>query len=154
MQRILLASHGTVGARAAERAVLARVTRGDVIYHLMVVPDFWDGMQGDDWLNNAATRDVFADYVETQLEDEVITEFARVRDQALKLGVMYESRMVYGKPDTCLLQAVADVKPDYVITGAPRPKSFAGLRSRMITDNLLRALKVPLCIQPFSVEYR
>lgn len=152
MQRILLASHGTPGAQAAERAALGRLTQGDILYHLMVVPDFWDGMQGDDWLNNAATRDVFADYVETRLADEVKTEFTRLQNAAQKLGVVYESRMTYGKPDACLLEAIADVKPDYVITGAPRPRHQAGQRSRMLTDYLLRTLVVPLCIQPYPAE--
>lgn len=151
MRRILLASHGTPGAQAAERAALTSLEHGDVLYHLVVVPDFWDGMQGDDWLNNASTRDVFADYVETQLENEVKTEFARVQSAAQKLGVTYESRVVYGKPDVCLLEAIADVKPNQVILGSPRPRHAAGQRSRMITDKLLRASVVPLCIQPYPV---
>ena len=148
MQRVLLASHGTDGARAAEEAAFGRLASGDSLYHLMVVPDFWDGMQGDDWLNNSSTRDVFADYVETTLEGEVKTEFARVKATAESRGVGYESRMVYGNPAECLLQAATDIKPDVVIAGSPRPKGTTGLRSRMLTDTLLRDLPAPLVIVP------
>jgi hypothetical protein len=51
---ILLASHGTPGARAAEAAAFDLCAQEGRVHHLVVVPDFWKGMLGDDWLNNAA----------------------------------------------------------------------------------------------------
>ncbi|MBI3917985.1 MAG: hypothetical protein HY322_13365 [Betaproteobacteria bacterium] len=45
-QRILLASHGTPGARAAESIALALAMPGATLFHLTVVPDFWRGMPG------------------------------------------------------------------------------------------------------------
>jgi hypothetical protein len=38
--------------------------------HCLVAPELWAGMQGDDWLNNTLTRDAFARYLESQLEDD------------------------------------------------------------------------------------
>lgn len=149
MQTILLASHGTQGARAAEAVALARLGVGDQLYHLQVVPDFWDGMQGDDWLNNASTRDVFAEYVENSLSSEARENFSRVADAARRCGASYESRLVYGKPPAALLEAVSDVGPDCVVMGAPRPKNVAGFRSRMVTDSLLRGIAVPVLVVPF-----
>jgi hypothetical protein len=55
-QPILLASHGTAGARAAEAAALDRCAGGATLHQLVVVPDLWKGMLGDDWLNNAVTQ--------------------------------------------------------------------------------------------------
>ena len=57
---LLLAHHGTAGALLAEVLALDIAVPGQtLIVHLLVVPDFWAGMQGGDWLNNASTRDTF-----------------------------------------------------------------------------------------------
>lgn len=152
MQRILLASHGTTGARAAEQVAMNKLASGDQLYHLYVVPDFWDGTQGDDWLNNSSTRDVFADYVENTLEQEARSTFSRLTAEAEQRGVQYEYRLVYGKPGHSLLKAVADVEPDMVITGTPRPKHAEGLRSKMLTEKLLRSMATPLLMIPYPNE--
>ena len=73
---ILLASHGTPGARAAERVALDLCAPGGRLHHLVVVPDFWKGMLGDDWLNNAAVHVRFGRYVENQLEREIVEHAA------------------------------------------------------------------------------
>ena len=72
-KKILLASHGTEGAKAAEQEVvqLASGCEGSSVHQLVVVPDLWQGMTGDDWLNNGITRDRFTDYLENTLEQEV-----------------------------------------------------------------------------------
>lgn len=56
-KKILCASHGTEGARAAEDQALGFCHSDVTLHHLIVVPDFWKGMMGDDWLNNAATQE-------------------------------------------------------------------------------------------------
>jgi nucleotide-binding universal stress UspA family protein len=148
-KKILLASHGTKGARAADRLALSLCGPQTVLFHLVVVPDFWKGMMGDDWLNNAATRDVFGKYVETQLEGEVRKHIDKVRKQAIKRKTQYKPEIVLGKPAEHLLERVRRGGVDLVVTGAPRPKGVAGLRSRMLTDQLMKSLKIPLLIAPF-----
>jgi hypothetical protein len=69
-QRVLVASHGTDGARAAETLALASCAPGATLHHLYVVPDLWRGMMGDDWLNNVRTRIRFGDYLEGELASE------------------------------------------------------------------------------------
>ncbi|HEX9626348.1 MAG TPA: universal stress protein [Acidiferrobacterales bacterium] len=146
-KRILIASHGTPGARAAEKAALALCPRGGTLSHLIVVPDFWKGMQGDDWLNNAATRDVFARYVESTLEGEVRAEVTRLSRLAASRGLRYRPTITLGDPTQCLIDRAAK-GADLVVIGAPRPRGRAGLRSRLDTEKLARALKVPLMIIP------
>jgi nucleotide-binding universal stress UspA family protein len=121
---------------------------GARLSQLVIVPDFWKGMMGDDWLNNAATRDVYGRHVERQLEREIEEEVARVRAQAQQCRLRYERRIVLGKPAECLLEAAAMLKPDLVVIGSPRPAGVRGLRSRMQLETLVRALTVPLLIAP------
>jgi nucleotide-binding universal stress UspA family protein len=121
---------------------------GGRLSQLVVVPDFWKGMMGDDWLNNASTRDAYGRHVERQLESEIELEVARVRGRAGELGLRYERRVVLGKPAECLLEAAALLKPDLVVIGAPRPAGSRGLRSRMQVETLMRGLAAPLLIVP------
>lgn len=127
---------------------LALVAPGARLSQLVVVPDFWKGMMGDDWLNNASTRDAYGRHVERQLEREIEEEVARVRALAQERGLHYERRVVLGKPAECLLEAAATHKPDLVVIGSPRPAGVRGLRSRMQLETLARRLAVPLLIAP------
>ena len=146
---VLVASHGTLGAQAAERAALALCRAEGRLSHLIVVPDLWRGMMGDDWLNNASTRDVYGKYVETQLQREVQSQIDRLRPQAVTRDIAYEFRVVLGKPTECLLAFSRELAPDLVVIGAPRPKGISGLRSRMHPEQLAGALEMPLLVVPY-----
>ena len=146
--RILLASHGTPGARAAEQSALSLCAREGTIWHLEVVPDFWKGMRGDDWLNNAVTQERFGDYVESQLEREIVEHAEALGREVLDLGLSYENLSVLGKPADCLLDAAARESFDLVVIGSPRPKGADGYRSRMKMETLVRGLRIPLLVVP------
>ena len=128
---------------------LELAVHGGRLSQLVVVPDFWMGMMGDDWLNNAATRDAYGRHVERQLEREIDEEVARVRGHAGEMRLRYERRVVLGKPAECLLEAAAMLKPALVVIGSPRPAGVRGLRSRMQMEKLLRGLAVPLLVAPY-----
>ncbi len=127
---------------------LALAAPGARLSQLVVVPDLWKGMMGDDWLNNASTRDEYGRHVERQLEREIEAEVARVRTLAGETGLRYERRVVVGKPAECLVDAATLLKPDLVVIGAPRPPGTLGLRSRMQLEQLARGLAVPLLVVP------
>ena len=149
MKKILLASHGTPGARAAERAALEMAAAEDVeVVHLYVVPEFWRGMRGDDWLNNAATQETFGNYVEGELAREARDEVERLAADARAAGVTLSSRAMFGAPADCLLKAAREERPDMVVMGMPRPKGESGYSSRMKLDPLVRGLDVRLLIVP------
>lgn len=147
-KRILLASHGTPGARAAERLALSYCQRGTRLHHLIVVPEFWKGMMGDDWLNNIMTRETFKDYMESTLQQEVQREVRRLHRDARKRGIRYDFEMAFGKPADCLLARLKHGGVDLVVLGSLRPRGRSGYRSRMLTDDVLRAIKTPLVIAP------
>ena len=145
---ILLASHGTRGARAAETAALDLCAAHGRVHHLVVVPDFWKGMLGDDWLNNAAVHVRFGRYVEGQLEREIAEHAARVADEAKRRGLDYSCELRLGKPAECLAAVVAAGGFDLVVVGSPRPRGTPGYRSRLAVETLVKAIKVPLLIVP------
>ena len=146
---ILIASHGTLGAQAAERAAFELCRAQGRLLHLIVVPDLWRGMMGDDWLNNASTRDVYGKYVENQLQREIQSHIDRMRSHVSARDIAYEFRVVLGKPTECLLAFSREAAPDLVVIGAQRPKGISGLRSRMHPERLAGALTMPLLVVPY-----
>jgi nucleotide-binding universal stress UspA family protein len=147
-RRILLASHGTPGAKAAEAAAFALCAPGGHIHHLVVVPDFWKGMLGDDWLNNAAVHVRFGRYVEGQLEREIVAHAETVAAEAKRRGLGYDCELRFGRPADCLVIAAGKGGFDLVVVGSPRPKGVAGLRSRLDLETLAKGLTVPLWMAP------
>lgn len=147
-RRILLASHGTPGAKAAEAAAFELCEPGGRVRHLVVVPDFWKGMLGDDWLNNTAVHVRFGRYVEGQLEREIVAHAETVAAEAKRRGLDYDCEIRFGKPADCLVAVAGKEEFDLVVIGSPRPKGSSGLRSRMDPEILAKGLTMPLLLVP------
>ena len=106
-EKILLASHGTQGSGAAVQAALTLGKKGTVIHHLVVVPTLWQGMTGDDWLNNGSTRDRYRRYLESELGREVDEHCDEVQQQAEANGFAYQKEIVFGEPEATTARRVA-----------------------------------------------
>lgn len=116
------------------------------IVHCLVVPELWAGMQGDDWLNNASTRDDFARYVENMLENDARRELASVEERCKAQGVAWQGILRFGEPAVIAAAVAAEVNADLVVIGPPRRKGEEGLRSRMDFEKLVRSLQCPLLV--------
>ncbi len=150
IENIIVASHATPGAIAAETAALDLARENTASLHqLLVVPDFWKGMMGDDWLNNAVTQIRFGSYVENQLARETAQEIDRMTEAAESNGTAFSYDIVLGKPADCLIDCCAAGRFDLAIIGSPRPKGAVGYRSRMVLDALARSLTTRLMIIPY-----
>ncbi len=148
---ILLASHGTEGAQAAEAMAFEICEKGGHVHHLIVVPSLWQGMTGDDWLNNGSTRDRFRRYLENELSQEVETHKHRVSQAAEAHELKYTSEVIVGEPDECLIKSSEKSAYDLIVMGSPRPRGKPGLRSRMVTKTT-RKLPTPVLIVPYPDE--
>ncbi len=149
---ILLASHGTQGAIAAEQAAIENCNKGDHLHHLLVVPSLWQGMTGDDWLNNGVTRDRYRRYIESELTKEVEETVSRVKQHAEQHELVYTQQVVIGEPEDCLLDASNNEEYNLIVMGSPRPKGETGLKSRMVTKKVTRKLTTPVKMVPHPNE--
>ena len=144
---LVLAHHGTAGAARAETLALELAVPGQTaIVHALVVPDFWDGMQGDDWLNNASTRDAFARHLETQLEVEAAQQVAALAGRLAERGIACRALVRIGDPAERLVAIARECAADLVVVGPPRARGEAGYRSRMDLDTLARGLPCPFFV--------
>jgi nucleotide-binding universal stress UspA family protein len=144
---LLLCHHGTAGAaRAAALAFEMAEAGRTLVVHCLVVPELWAGMQGDDWLNNASTRDDFARYVEGVLERDAKAQIAAVAAACADRGLAYRSILRIGDPAKCAVAMAGEVEAGVVVIGPPRPKGEDGLRSRMELETLVRGLRCPLLV--------
>ncbi len=149
VKNVLVASHGTPGAIMAEQAAIELCQENEAtLHHLLVVPDFWKGMMGDDWLNNAITQHRFGDYVENQLARDASSETERVEKMCEQANISYSNTVRLGKPASCLLEVIQKDNFDIVVIGSPRPKGSPGYRSRMDLELLARSLAIPLLTVP------
>ncbi len=151
VKTIILASHGTTGARVAEDAALEfALANNTAIIHLYVVPEFWRGMRGDDWLNNNITQERFGDYIEEELAKEAKIEIDRLQEKVHKAGVSLKTQAKFGKPADCLISLCEEQEKDSqaIFMGMPRPKGEQGYNSRMKLEPLVHSLKTQLIIVP------
>lgn len=146
--KLLLCHHGTPGAQAAARLALEIAVPGTttLIHCIVVHKQIWAGMQGDDWLNNASTRDDFGRHVERMLGREVDRDIAGITALCRERGIASDAILRLGEPAECVLAVAAETGADLVVIGPPRRKGEEGLRSRMDLDQLLRGLACPLLI--------
>ncbi|MDM8563327.1 universal stress protein [Candidatus Marithioploca araucensis] len=147
-KHILLASHGTPGACAAEVATFKLCQPDTTLHHLIIVPEFWKGMLGDDWLNNAITQIRYGQYLEGELEKEIQENINRVSAEAKTRDITYSYEFMLGDPAECLLKVANDSRFDLVVMGSPRPKNKEGIKSRLHCETLIHALSIPLLIIP------
>lgn len=148
---LLLAHHGTPGARRAEAlAVRMALLLQARVTHLLVVPAFWEGMMGDDWLNNAATRDAFGSYLENLLSEEAQVVVGGVRERCLASGLGYRALLRQGDVTEVMLRVAAEIRPVMMVIGPRRPGGVPGFRDRVRIEGLARGLEVPLLIAPWG----
>ena len=148
-KRILLASHGTAGALEAEKEALLLSAEGASIFHLVVIPEFWKGMVGKDWLNNPSGSHDYDKYVESQLEKEIGQQIKRIQNAANRKKIKYSYEVIVGKPAEIMIQTANSGKFDIAVIGSPRPRGKKGLRSRMDLGVIARDLDIPILIVPF-----
>ena len=147
---ILLASHDSPGARAAEKYALEHCQANSSITHFIVVPEFWKGMLGDDWLNTSKTRRHFTHYLESTLNAEIDQHISRLSLAMEEKSLHYQVNVKSGDPLECLLAETSSAENyDMVIMGSQRPRRVPGLRSRMLGKKLFRQLHTPLLVIPF-----
>lgn len=147
MKHILLATHGTPGARKAE--ALAKQwaeAYGAKVTVLSIINEAWGDMTCDDWLNTSTTRNRFGSYVAGEIASEIQAVWDRVKQdfEGIELDFISES----GTLDNALAAAASKVNPDVVIMGAWQKVQAPGFRDRFKNKHLHPQMQYPLVVAP------
>ncbi len=150
---ILLCTHGSDGARSAERFVFEKMAdHPDLkVSVLTVLDEDWRAMTGDDWLNSSKTHATFLDHVETQVSQEIKEEWDRIK----KEHPMAEKAAFSQKTGT-IAKSFADVaetlKCDAIVIGAfQKKKGFLSGNSKGLKDTLQNKTLHPLLPCPLII---
>ncbi len=147
MKHILLATHGTPGARKAE--TLARQwadTYDAKVTVLSIINEAWGDMTCDDWLNTSTTRNNFASYVSGEIASEIQAVWDRVREDFDGVDIEFISKG--GKLDNVLAEAAEKVGADVVIMGAWQKVQAPGFRDRFENKRLHPQMPCPMVVAP------
>ncbi|WP_319467335.1 universal stress protein [uncultured Pseudodesulfovibrio sp.] len=147
MKHILLATHGTPGARKAE--ALARQwadNYGAKVTVLSIINEAWGDMTCDDWLNTSTTRNRFGKYVAGEIASEIQAVWDRVKNDFNELETDFITES--GTLDSALVSAVGKVNPDVVIMGAWQKVQAPGFKDRFQNKVLHPQIQCPLVVAP------
>lgn len=147
MKHILLATHGTPGARKAEALALSWAKQyGARVTVLSIINEGWGGMTCDDWLNTSTTRTTFHSYVAGQIAEEIELVWNRLRGEFEGVEIDFLSKG--GKLDDVLAEAAEKVQPDVAIMGAWQQRQAPGFRDRFENKRLHPQMQCPLVVAP------
>ena len=147
MKHILLATHGTPGARKAEALALQWARQyGAKVTVLSIINEAWGDMTCDDWLNTSTTRNNFGSYVASEIAKEIEGVWKRVREDFDDIEIDFLSKG--GKLEDVLAEAAEKADADVVIMGAWQRKQAPGFKDRFENKRLHPQIKRPLVVAP------
>lgn len=149
-KHILLCTHGTPGAKLAERWVFEKLQPGfprAQITVLTIVNQDWSLMVGDDWLNSSATRNAFRTHVDDQLALEIEEDWQRIRRRYPQAADCSFKR-IFGPVEETFVEAAQALGCDLMVIGPYQKKQGRGFKARVRTKVLHPLLQVPLMVAP------
>lgn len=153
---ILLCTHGSEGAKKAEKYVFDKLYRENeqlTLSVLTIIDKDWSVMTGDDWLNTSGTRNRFIDYVDEQLGREIAEDWRRIKGT---YDVSDDVRFikVAGEIEETIVQVAEKIGCDLIVMGGYQKKPLRltsvkmspGLAARIKNEKLHPALPCPLLV--------
>lgn len=154
---ILLCTHGSAGARNAERYVFDKLKEHPdlKVSVLTVLDEDWRSMTGDDWLNSSKTHTTFLDHVEDQVSEEIKEEWERI-----KSGFSVPGSVKFYQKTGAIAETIANTAQqldcDVIVIGAYQKKKglfsknseSKGLKDTLKNKTLHPLLPCPLIIIP------
>ncbi len=153
---VLLCTHGTDGAKKAERFVFEKLEADPElkVTVLTVLDEDWRQMTGDDWLNSSKTHTTFLDHVESQMNEEIGEEWQRIKTSypAAEQATFLQKT---GNIAETISKAAKELGCDLIIIGPwCKGKKFSihstrmGLRATLKNKDLHPLLPCPLLVVP------
>ncbi len=149
-KHLMLCTHGTTGARLAERYFFNRLwpdCQDAEATVLTLINQDWNVMVGDDWLNTSTTRNAFRSHVDQQLAEEIESDWRRIRDTYPRATACNFKR-IFGPIESTIVEAAQKFSCDGIVIGPYQKKQGKGFKARIQNKILHPILTVPLIVAP------
>lgn len=147
---LLLCTHGTPGAQRAETLVFSDLAEKQTdikITVLTVINEGWKLMTGDDWLNTSSTRNTFIRHVDSQLAEEIETDWERIKNQYPRAKDCRFLRIM-GPVEETIVETAEKNGCDLIVIGPFQKKQGKGFKSRIKNKTFHPMLACPLIVAP------
>lgn len=144
-RKILLATHGTEGAKEAEGyAIELAKTFNSELHALYVIHKGWGSLIGIEWLHPSHTRMDFYKYTETELfrrAKEVLQDF-----QSRSTGIEVVPSVIVGDPVEIIANEAKNKEVDLVIIGDKSNDRSEEYKARISLKKLLKLAPCPVFV--------
>jgi nucleotide-binding universal stress UspA family protein len=140
IRKILIATHGTEGAVAAEQSALdlAR-TLGAELHALYVIHKGWGSLVGIEWLHSSETRMDFFRYTEAELYRMADAALVKFRDRAAACGLNVTTSVRVGDPADIIVSESREQGADLIVLGDVGNGRSEEYRARISIHKLMRS---------------
>ena len=144
-KKILLATHGTEGAKKAEQYSyeLAKVF-GAKLHGLYVIHSGWGSLVGIEWLHSSHTRMEFYRYAEAQFNlraSEVLESFRK-----FAADIKVSTAVKVGEPTEIILEEAKAYHADLIVVGSVSSIRSEEYKARISMKKLLKFAPCPVLL--------
>jgi len=140
IKKILVATHGTAGAVAAEQYALDLARTLDAGLHaLYVIHEGWGSLVGIEWLHSSETRMDFYRYAESELfrmADAALEDFVR---RAAACGLNVTTSVRVGDPGEAIVSESRERGSDLIVLGEAGGKRSEEYKAKISMNKLLKS---------------
>jgi nucleotide-binding universal stress UspA family protein len=144
-KKILVATHGTEGAKNAERYSyeLAKIF-GAELHGLYVIHKGWSSLIGIEWLHSSHARMEFYRYAESQFNlraNEVLESFKKIA-----ADIKVTTSVKVGEPTEIILEEARVHNSDLIVIGCVSSVRSEEYKARISMKNLLKFAPCPVLL--------
>lgn len=144
-KKILVATHGTKGAKRAEQhAIDLAGAFGAELHGLYVIHKGWGSLVGIEWLHSSEKRMEFYKYAETEFyrrADEVLGAF-----RELAKGMKVTTAIKVGEPEDAIADEAKSAGADIIVIGAGSNERSEEYKAKVSLKKLLKLAPCPVLI--------
>lgn len=152
-KRILIATHGTEGAKKAESyAIELAGALGADLHGLYVIHKGWGSLVGIEWLHSSEKRMEFYRYAESELyrmADVALTGFVQ---RAEAHGLNVKSSVRVGDPGDVIAEEAMDRHIDLIVIGGNSDVRSEEYKARISLKRLMKLAPCPVLVVNNKLE--
>ncbi len=144
-KRILIATHGTQGAKKAEAYAIGLARElGAEIHGLYVIHKDWGSLVGIEWLHSSEKRMEFYRYAESEFylrAEEVLKAFGEHAK-----GIEVTTAIRVGEPAEVIAEEAKDIEADLIVIGGESKERSEEYKAKVPMKKLIKIAPCPILV--------